>query len=247
MKWLRTALLLILATSALNAQAAVISILRDVTSAHALVRFNPDPVLDPGTTVETFRGPLFPGGAFFGGASMDVIRSADIPFDTVGYSASNRISDGPWGFQSDISIGPAITVGTFGATGAAEAQTDMDLKFTVSGSDGVLNMAAVREGAVDLYMRLFDQTINALVVETASNFGPNLESVALIDGHTYVMTGHLYGYTDFSGDPAGVIGFDFENSTLQTVPAPPVAALLLLGIAVTLRSRHNRGVVSNAI
>ncbi len=229
------------------ANSAIINILDDYTSAHAQVTYDPGVVSNPGTTLSTFSGPLFPS-ALFTGYTLIGNRSAIVPidevyFDTTAYSARNDagLSNGYYHFS--VILGP-ITYGTYGATGSASAETDLNLRFQVMEGDSSMGLYAAMEGAAPVSLTLFDETSGVTIISLAPYFDhEGNDDVTLLDGHIYSLTGSLYAFTHLGGDPASNFGFKFyDELAVAAVPEPETISLLLLGLtALGLSNRRPSG------
>ncbi len=217
------------------AHSAIINILDDYTSAHAQVTYDPGVVSNPGTTLSTFSGPIFPS-ALFTGYTLVSERTAIVPidevyFDTASYGVVNDayISHGYYRFS--IVLGN-LTYYTAGATGNASAETDLNLRFQVMEGDSSMGLYAAMEGASPVSLTLFDETSGVTIISLAPYFDhEGDDGVTLLDGHIYSLTGSLYAFTPVSGDPSSNFGFKFyDELAVAAVPEPETISLLLLGL-----------------
>ncbi|MCG6201839.1 PEP-CTERM sorting domain-containing protein [Psychromonas antarctica] len=236
LKLLSAVIITVSALSAHTADAAFINILNDQTTAHAQVRYNPGVVSNPGTTLDTFSGSLFPS-AVFSGYSLNGDRSATIPidddfFDTTSFSSYNEayISSDFYRFVVNLGTGEP---GQYGATGNASAQTDLSLRFQVTGGSSSMDLYAAKEGNSPVQLSLYNETLSVLV-ENLMPSGWNYQSaydVTLYDNHIYSLTGSLYADTDLSGDPSSNFGFKFNDAlTIASVPAPSALAIMMIAL-----------------
>ncbi len=234
------------------ANSAVINVLDDQTSAYAQVTFDPGVVSDPGTTLDTFAGPIFPS-ALFTGYSLSGDRTATIPidadnFETTSYSAVNyaTLSGGYYHFV--VTLGPTAA-SMYGATGSASAETDLDLRFQVTEGDSSMDLYAAFEGGAPVSLSLFDETDGISIATLApSSWGfESADGVTLLDSHIYSLTGSLYAFTPFTGDPSSNFGFRFaDDLAVAAVPEPETISLLLLGLiamgwSLRRQSRYSTG------
>lgn len=219
-----------------QANASLINIIDDHTSAYAQVTFDPGAVADPGTTLETFSGPIFPSALFFG-YNLDGARSAIIPidadnFDIASFSAVNYASISGGYYRFLVSLG-AVSGSMYGATGSASAETDLKLRFQVAEGDSSIDLFAAYEGNAPVSLSLFDETDGVSIASLApSSWGyESAEGLTLHDSHVYTLTGSLYAFTPLSGDPSSNFGFRFADKlAISDVPEPGSLSLLLLGL-----------------
>lgn len=218
------------------ANAALINIIDDNTTAYAQVTYNPGVVSNPGTTQAEFSGPLFPS-AVFNGFNLVGDRTATIPlgggyFDTTYYSAGNYASISGGYYRFVVILGTSAP-SPAGATGNASAETDLNLRFQVTGGNSLMDLYAAYEGNAPVSLALFDETLG-VSVETLAPTSWSQDSafdVKLFDNHIYTLTGSLYAYTPFSGDPSSNFGFRFNDDlVLADVPEPEAITLMLLGL-----------------
>ncbi len=231
-----------------SANAGLINILEDNTTAYAQVTYDPGTVSDPGTTQTTYSGPMFPS-AVFNGFNLSGNRTATIPvgggyFDTTYYAASNEASIIGGYYRFLVSLGTGAS-SQFGATGSASAETDLNLRFQVTGGASLMDLYAAYEGNAPVSLSLFDETLGVLVESLApTSWGQeSAYDVALAENHIYSLTGSLYAYTPLSGDPSSNFGFRFNDElVLASVVEPDAITLLLLGlIGLAWTSRPRRG------
>lgn len=215
-----------------TANAALINIINDQTSAYAQVTYNPGAVLNPGTTIDSFSGALFPG-AVFSGYNLIGDRSATLPYDTVSGMASSSAKDGfvgegYWFFTS------VYGGAQYEATGYASAAVDLNLSFQVTEGNSSMYMSTSNEGATASSLSLYDETLDILIEGLNQNgsWGYNVAyDVPLYDNHIYSLTGNLYAYTDLRGDPQGYFGFKFNDKlAMSRVPEPSTLTILMLAL-----------------
>jgi hypothetical protein len=219
-----------------SANASAISIIEDYTSASAQVTFDPGMVSDPGTTLDTFSGALFPSAAFTGynlvGDRAATVQIDDETFDTTAYSAVNNASIYVGYYQFAVNLG-ADAFNMYGATGSASGETDLNLKFQVTGGDSAVDLFATFEGGGSVSLALYDETDSVSITSLApTSYGQeSAHGVTLLDNHIYSLTGSLYAVTPFKGDPCSNFGFRFADElTVAKVPEPGAISLLLLGL-----------------
>ncbi len=182
------------------ANAGLINIIDDYTKAFAQVTYDPGVVSDPGTTLDTFSGPLFPSAVFSGfnlvGDRTAEVTTADGDKETTSYSARNyaNISGGFYRFV--VSLGTSAG-SQYGATGSASAETDLSLRFQVTDGDSLMDLYAAYEGNAPVSLSLFDETLGVSVESLApTSWGQeSAYGVALLDNHIYSLTGSLSPYT----------------------------------------------------
>ncbi|MEJ2407698.1 MAG: hypothetical protein P8171_26255 [Candidatus Thiodiazotropha sp.] len=230
-----------------SANAGLINILEDNTTAYAQVTYDPGVVTDPGTTLMTFSGPLFPS-AVFGGFSLSGDRTATLSlgdgyFDATSFSARNYANIFRGYYRFVVSLGTSVG-SLHGATGSASAETDLNLRFQVTDGSSLIDLYAAYEGNAPVSLSLFDETLGVSVESLAptSWSQESAQGVALAENHIYSLTGSLYAYTPLSGDPSSNFGFRFHDDlVLASVVEPDAITLLLLGLiglAWTSRSRR---------
>jgi hypothetical protein len=217
------------------ANSAIINVIDDCTSAHAQVTYDPGVVSNPGTTLSTFSGPLFPS-ALFTGYSLVSERTAIVPIDEVYFDAET------YGVRNDAFLSHEyyrfsivlgnLTPSVAGATGNASAETDLNLRFQVMEGNSSMDLYAAMEGASPVSLTLFDETAGITITSLAPYFDHEAAyEVNLFDGHIYSLTGSLYAFTYVSGDPASNFGFKFyDELTVAAVPEPETISVLLLGL-----------------
>ncbi|MEJ2461702.1 MAG: hypothetical protein P8098_08755 [Candidatus Thiodiazotropha sp.] len=207
------------------ANSAIINIIDDYTSAHAQVTYDPGAVSNPGTTLSTFSGPLFPS-ALFTGYTLVSERTAIVPIDdayfyTASYGVVNDAFLSYEYYRFSIVLGN-LTSSVPGATGNASAETDLNLRFQVMEGDSSMDLYAAMEGASPVSLTLFDETAGVAITSLAPYFDHEAAyEVTLFDGHIYSLTGSLYAFTHVSGDPASNFGFKFyDELAVAAVPEP---------------------------
>ncbi|MCU7796730.1 MAG: hypothetical protein KZQ75_06335 [Candidatus Thiodiazotropha sp. (ex Myrtea spinifera)] len=236
-KSLYTLLIIISFGFSQTANASFINILYDHTDAFAQVTYDPGVVSNPGTTLDTFSGALFPS-AVFGGYDLSGDRSATIPIpgtefaDTTDYSARNNAGIFFGFYRFVVNLGTSAP-SQYGATGSASAETDLNLRFQVTDGNSLMDLFAAYEGNAPVQLILYDETLGV----TVENLAPTTFSqdsangVVLYDNHIYSLTGSLYAFTPLSGDPSSNFGFRFEDGlVLAGVPEPGALTLMLAGL-----------------
>ncbi|MEJ2464016.1 MAG: PEP-CTERM sorting domain-containing protein [Candidatus Thiodiazotropha sp.] len=216
------------------ANSAIINILDDYTSAHAQVTYDPGVVSNPGTTLSTFSGPLFPSALFTGyhlvGDRTAIVPIDEVYFDTTAYSAVNYADLSAGFYRFCVILGWGVP-GIEGATGNASAETDLNLRFQVMEGDSSMDLYASMEGAAPVSLALFDETVGVTITSLAPYFDHEEVEVSLLDGHIYSLTGSLYAFTPLAGDPTSYFGFRFNDElAVAAVPEPETISLLLLGL-----------------
>ena len=229
-----------------TANAALINITDDHTTANAQVTYDPGVVSNPGTTLASFSGQIFPS-ATFSGFSLIGDRSAIIPitgefFDTTSYSAVNHASLFGGFYRFVVTLGTSEP-SQFGATGSASAETDLKLSFQVTGGNTIMDMFAAYEGNAPVSLSLYDDTLGTMIELLApTSFGiESADGVVLLDNHHYTLLGDLFAFTPLSGDPSSNFGFRFHDDlALAPIPEPGSFGLFILGILAIAGIIHAR-------
>ncbi len=221
-----------------GANAAFIDILEDHTSAYAQVTYDAAPdVVNPGTTMQSFDGALFPGGSFIGyelrGDREVIVDLGEGYQDKEAYSSVNAADIYDDYFRFTSVIGP-IDYSGLNVSGNASAQTDIHLKFMVSEGSSFLDYALDNESAFSPFLTLFDETAGVMVADVMqTGFGHTAGNLMLYAEHTYILNAHSYFYTPLSGDPAGMMFLKFADEIrVSEVPVPRSWGLLLFGLTL---------------
>ncbi|ABM03363.1 hypothetical protein Ping_1559 [Psychromonas ingrahamii 37] len=239
-KLLQAAIITASILSAHAANAALINILEDQTNAYAQVTYYPGGskdcdsclVTNPGTTIETFSGPIFPGGVFSGyhltGDRTAYISDGNM-IDSTSYSSINYAGRGILpGYEFTVNAGWMGGLGY--GSGMALAETTMNLKFLVTEGDSSIYLFAEAMGGSAM-LSLYDETSGILVWDFFYRGSADSAEIPLYSNHIYDLTGSLDIYTPFSGDPEARFAFEFEDKlTLASVPAPSTVTIIMLGL-----------------